>query len=49
MKRDINNITLPKDSRNTQLEIISKDYFRLLFDSKRSCRLLLDIEKKFLP
>ncbi len=32
MKHDINDLNLPQDSRNSQLEIISKNYFRPLFD-----------------
>ncbi|AYM99180.1 DUF4365 domain-containing protein [Chryseobacterium sp. 3008163] len=35
MNHDINNLNLPKDSRNKQLEIISKDKFRPLFDVER--------------
>lgn len=35
MKHDIFNINLPGDARNKQLEIISKDYFRPLFDVER--------------
>lgn len=32
MKHDIDDLNLPQDSRNSQLEIISKNYFRPLFD-----------------
>lgn len=35
MRHDINNIDLPKDSRNNHLEVISKNYFRPLFDPER--------------
>lgn len=35
MKHDLYNLILPKDSRNKQLEIISKDIFRPLFDVKK--------------
>ncbi|WP_158963717.1 DUF4365 domain-containing protein [Myroides fluvii] len=35
MEHDINNRNLPNDSRNIQLEIKSKNYFRLLFDPHR--------------
>lgn len=34
MKHNINEIKLPKDSRNEQLETISKNKFRLFFDEK---------------
>ena len=32
MKHNIDELSLPKDSRNNQLEVISKNYFRPLFD-----------------
>lgn len=35
MKHNINEIKLPKDSRNEQLETISKNHFRPLFDEAR--------------
>lgn len=35
MKHDISDLNLPGDSRNKQLEIISKDNFRPLFDTQR--------------
>lgn len=35
MKHNLNNINLPKDSRNKQLEAISKNNFRPLFDVER--------------
>lgn len=35
MKHEIHNLNLPKDSRNQQLESISKDHFRPLFDADR--------------
>ncbi|WP_312716764.1 DUF4365 domain-containing protein [Sphingobacterium multivorum] len=35
MKHNIFDLNLPKDSRNKQLEVISRDHFRPLFDVKR--------------
>lgn len=35
MRHDLNNMDLPKDSRNSHLEVISKNYFRPLFDPER--------------
>lgn len=35
MRHDVNNMDLPKDSRNNQLEVISKNNFRPLFDPER--------------
>lgn len=35
MKHNIDKLNLPKDSRNIQLEILSKNYFRSLFDVEK--------------
>ncbi|PKQ46080.1 DUF4365 domain-containing protein [Confluentibacter flavum] len=35
MNHDLNNLQFPKDSRNEQLEVISENYFRPLFDVER--------------